>query len=808
MLDFFRRYQRYFFFVITIVIIISFSFFGTYSTLGSNTWREQIAFKAVNGHDVTRLDVDEMALFLATDNEDKLLYGGAWGPNFLNDGVIRKDFLQTGIAQELALAYREDLQADMDKRLAKEKKYTLYTHPQARFLSVEGIWNYFAPSMKAHFDTLRASTNGLDPAAFDSRVKLYLGEKQIPAPTLRQVLRYQEKQYNWLTPDDRLNQIDLSLFGYHTLEDWFGSHFTRLVSEFIINAAILAEAQGYQVSKAEALADLVRNTQISYQQNRSNPNLGVTSPEEYFSEQLRRLNMDQARAVKIWRQVLLFRRYFQEAGATALVDTIANQQLHQFGHENVTVDFYRLPSALRLTNYQDLQNFEIYLQAVAKVDKKDPLALPQQFLTETEVAKSYPELVQKKYELEVAQVSQKALQARIGLRELWNWEVNNDNWQALKKQFPDLGTKEGNTREDRFDALDSLEPTIRAKVDFFAKQEIVKAHPEWIEQALNEAQPQKMVVGLRTQGGKTPFAGLDQKEQRQAFIKLLDQAPLGTPVDVDSPLYCYTANHQTYYRLTVLDRANEPEILTFSEAQADKTLDEVRDRVLEKYYTTIREKFPEQYQREDKSWKSFSSVRDAVADQYFEDILQALEPIQKMLFPQGNKTFWSKDQAASLRFYSYLKQLKEQLEKDPTTANQWVKAHNGGQVTSLKERPALVDQWKVEKQSVVASRQAGQETVDPTEALELKLEAWSALKTPSNGDLTFFQVKERGVDPSQLVVMEPQVKQVQSLLGNEAQRHLMSQVLQELKNKEALSLAYLQIPQEDHSEPDRMEPNF
>src|ERR1700733_10225613 len=91
MLDFFRRYQRYFFLVITVVIIISFSFFGTYSTLGSNTWREQIAFKAINGCEVTRSDVDEMALFLATDNEDKLLYGGAWGPNFLNDGVIRKD---------------------------------------------------------------------------------------------------------------------------------------------------------------------------------------------------------------------------------------------------------------------------------------------------------------------------------------------------------------------------------------------------------------------------------------------------------------------------------------------------------------------------------------------------------------------------------------------------------------------------------------------------------------------------------------------------------------------------------------------
>src|ERR1700722_11523304 len=141
MLDFFRSYQRYFFLVITVVIIISFSFFGTYSTLGSNNWREQIAFKAVDGREVTRSDVDEMALFLATDNEDKMLYGGFWGPNFLNDGVIRKNFLETGLGVELALAYGEDLQDDIHKRSAKEKNYRLYSHPQAPFLSVENVWS-------------------------------------------------------------------------------------------------------------------------------------------------------------------------------------------------------------------------------------------------------------------------------------------------------------------------------------------------------------------------------------------------------------------------------------------------------------------------------------------------------------------------------------------------------------------------------------------------------------------------------------------------------------------------------------------
>jgi GcvH upstream region-like protein len=796
MLDFFRRYQRYFFLVITVVIIISFSFFGTYSTLGSNAWREQIAFKAVNGREVTRSDVDEMALFLATDNDDKMLYGGMWGPNFLNDGVIRKDFFETGLGQELALAYREDLQDDINKRLAKEKKYTLYSHPQARFLSVENVWNYFAPEMNAHFDALRAAQDGLDPDAFNHRVQLFLAEKRFPASTVRYILRYQEKQYNWLKPDEKLNQTDLSLFGYHTLEDWFGPNFTRLISEFIINAAILAEAQGYEVSKAEVLADLVRNTQLSYQQNLNNPNLGVTSPEEYLNEQLRRLNMDQARAIKIWRQVLLFRRYFHDAGANALVDNLMSQRMHQFAHQNVALDLYRLPSSLRLANYDDLQKFEVYMRAVAKQNKSDPLALPQQFLAVAEVSKNYPELIQKRYELEVSKATQKALQARIGLRELWNWEVEDQNWQVLAKQFPSLGVKAAETREQRFEALDNLDATTRTIVDAYAKQAIVKSHPEWIDQALTEAKPEKMVIGLRTQGGKMPFSGLDGKEKRQAFIKLLDEASIGAQPASGSPLYDFTADQQVYYRIAVLNRADQPEILTFAEANADGTLNEIRDRVLEKHYLSIREQNPSLYQNEKKEWKPFKSVQDVIASQYLEKVLTALESVQKTLSPEQGQASWSKDQLASLRFYPYLNKIKGEIEKDLAQADQWISKQTATeeQLDSLANRPALADQWKIEKATLTLNRQNQENTVDVAEALALNPDDWSALKVSANGDLFFYQVKNKEMASIPSNAVAEQIRQAQSLLGAEAQRQLMQQVLQELKSKNALSLAYLNTP--------------
>lgn len=806
MLDFFRKYQRYFFLVITVVVIISFSFFGTYSAMGSNSWREQVAFKAINGREITRSDVDEMSLFLATDAEDKKLYGGVWGPNFLNDGVIRKDFFETGLAQELVMAYREDLQEDFDKRLVKEKKYQLYSHPQAPFLSVQNVWSYFAPQMSTYFESMKKAQNALDSESFDHRVQLFLAEKQVPASTIRYVLNYQEKQFDWLKPDDRLNQIDLSLFGYHSLEDWFGPRFTKLVSEFIINAAILAENQGYDVSKAEVLTDLVRNTQLSYQQNKNNPGLGVTSPEEYLSEQLRRLNMDQARAVKIWRQILLFRRYFHDAGANVLVDSYVNQKLQEFAQDSVTVDLYRLPSSLKIASFDDLQKLEMYLYAVTKQDRGDSLALPQQFLPLSDVLKKYPELVQKRYVLEVAQVNQKTLQARIGLRELWNWEVEDNNWASLIKEFPTLAVKSGQKREERFETLEGLDPTTRLKVDTFSKQAIVQSHPEWIHQSLNNAKSEKMVVGLRIQGGKMPFSGLDKKEHRVKFIRLLDEAPIGESVAKESPLFDYSADQQVYYRIAVLNRAESQEILAFSEAKGDGTLSEIGDRILEKYYVANREKDASLYQNDEKKWKSFKEVRDSVAEQYLQKVIKSLEPIHKSI---AQDEPFTKERAAALRLYPHVKKIKEDLENNSQQDDKWVQAELKKEdelFNSLAERPPLHDQWKIEKKTVTLNRQnTNEKGLDMAEALALPHHEWSTLKPSFNGDLAFFQAQEREKTLTSHDSVSDQVKEIQTLLGDEAQRHLMSEVLSELKNKKAISLDYLKIPSDETLLPQEME---
>ena len=464
-----------------------------------------------------------MVNFLATDNEDKLIFGGMWGPNFLNDGVIKKNFIETGLGVLLAEAYVDQIASDIISRHDKEQRFSLYTHPQAQFINVEGAWNYFSPNMKEYYAIVRNAKDPTSQQALRARMALFVMERQFPPSLLKQVLRYQESQHSYIKPDPNLNYIDLSLFGYHTAEDWFGPRFTRIIAEFIINSSIIAEQRGYQVSRTEALADLKRNAEISYQQNLKSPHLAVRNSHEYLQEQLRRLGMDENMAAKVWQKVLLFRRLFQDMGSSMFVDPALFHGFNQYSLESVTGTAYRLPKDLQINNYRTLQKFEVYLDAIAKRsdDDRTKLTLPTTFLSATK-SKKNPGLVEKKYVLEIAEINKKDVEANISLRDTWAWETSNDGWKKIQTQFTDLNLNASANDSQRFAALEALDDKTRQRVDAFARSAIVESHPEMIANALKQATPSQKVVGLSDAKGPTPFAGLTSAKK---LLDLLEAAP-------------------------------------------------------------------------------------------------------------------------------------------------------------------------------------------------------------------------------------------------------------------------------------------
>lgn len=783
MLGFFRKYQRYFFLVITVVIVISFSFFGTYNALPNEEFRAQPAFRAVDGTLISRTELNEMIAFLATDMDDKLLFGGMWGPNFLNDGVIKKDFLQTGIAEILAMQYATEIAPDFEKRMALEKRYSLYTHPEANFISTSTAWSYFAPSMLSNYEALQKANATLDPAAFSARVKLYLGEKSFSPQMLKQVLRYQERQYSWVKPDDRLDQIDLSLFNYHTVEDWFGPRFIGIVAEFVINSAKVAEERGYRVTKAEVLADLTRNSDQSFQQNIRSPHLAVTSSQEYFSEQLRRMGMDQNRVIKIWQNVLLARRLFQDAGNSIFVSPIMFSDFVDYAKESINGELYQLPKELKLGDYRALQKFQVYLDKVAlqtKQEKAGPL-LPTTFKKVSDVAKSTPELVQKRYLLEVAQVDKNSLLPKISIKETWNWEIAEANWGKLKKEFPELGLKKGDTQQERFAALEGLSDKVRAKVDAYARTELLATHLEWIDKALDGETGNQVSIGLPLKGpAGDPFTGITDAS---ALIVLLDKASVEgsertkEQEAADKKLAQFSSDNRHFYKIKVIERTPNEEVLTFAEANRKGILDKLVDSILQAHYLKIRDAQPEKFQKADKSWKELADVKDLVADSYFSDTLKAVQE------QNGESDKLTGSLAAPKRLLPYVKKIKDQLEADPKDAALYVKGE-------LSDKGPLADQWKLEKKPFKIDRSSQSEQINIVEAFKLPAHGWSDVTQTPNGALSFYQ-KLGTAKGGNETVQNSKLKQAQSLLDEEVQRVLAAQLIADFKAKQAISLDYL-----------------
>lgn len=735
MLEFFRKYQRYFFLIVTVVIIISFSFFGTYSTLGNSNYHEQVAFTAMDGTEVKRSELDQMTVFLGTDADDKILFGGHWGPNFLNDGVIVKDFVQTGLAAELVSQYATEIEPELQTRLEKEKRYKPYAHPQAQFLSVENTWNSFSPAIKEHLAVLRGASSSTSPEAVNARVQLYLAQKKLPAMAVRQFLLYQQNQIGWISPDPALAQTDFSMFGYHTLADWFGPRLMRLMSAFIINSAKVAEQKGYVVTKQEALADLKRNAEKSFAQNANNPNLGVANSTEYFNEQLSRMGLDPNKAAALWRQVLLFRRMFDDAGSSVFVDPATFQAINAFAKEKVEGDVYHLPEDFRFSDYNQMVQFETYLNSISlrPEGEKELLSLPAKFYATEEIAKNTPSLVQKRYLLEIAAVDKGVLQAKVSLKEMWNWEI--ENWDKLTKQFPELGTKEVKNREDKFKVLDELDEKTRAKLDAYARQEIVNQHPEWLDKALQEATPERITVGIPLKGGQTPFAHLIDRE---GLMKLLDKAKLN---EQDSSLAAFTADKQHYYRIVVLDRSPTLEVVTFAEAQ-DQDL-----------------------------------LADLPAVENSEKLLSAIKADYAVsIAPQKAPETMIKEISASLRLNNYMRGVLAKLKKDPKLEAQVVQAPSEvPNPDKLTPRASLADQWKLKKTPFAVERGDEDRGLNLNEAFALSAGTWSAVHTPANGDLSFFILAKKGTDANPIALAQ-EVQTARILIGGAAERTLLKEL--------------------------------
>ena len=791
MLEFFRKYQRYFFVVIAVVIVISFSFFGTHQTITApKEAPDRVLGSAVDGSQMKSRSIDEIGRFLWSDRMDTQLAEKRTMPNFFNDGVIRKDFLSTGIGVMLADAYFDEMKESFAAKVQKHKQFRPYSHPTAPFISAEMLWGQILPMQKVNLNTFLNEDAPVDAAMFSLLVDLYLGETAFPPNILREYLMYQQKHYDWIQPDPALQHANLSLFNCSSAEDWFGPEFLQLISQFVHNSSLIAQEKGYSVSKEEARVSLFRNGYEALKSQKRTEEVSQAELGNLWKEQLLHLGMEEKTAIKVWQKVMLMRRLFEDYGHAALLDAHQYQTFHSYASKGAVVDHYELSPSLQLANFSEMLNLMFYSQAVSEgsIEKGE---LPRDFASVAAIEKKTPELIQKRFLVEVASIKTDALGQSVSLKEMWEWQLEEENFKVLQKEFPELAVSKADEAEGYFAALEKLSPPIRQKVNHFSRMQLVDLHPEWIRGALDEVHLETREIAIAPNGALSSLEGIENGVELMRLLTLTaiegelkcDEAALQARNDLEQ----YSEDGKTYYRFHLLDRDADWSVLTFAEANKRGILNTLTDRLLENHYLRNRKASPSQFQTESGEWKAFAEVKNEVGKEYFKRALQAIDDDYVRLGGELSDSRFENLNSfyPSHYLHRYMRSAQADIRQTEGQSSYLSKPHLNQEEGKLSPREPVTTQWMLSVETKIYKNHEKSTFFD--ESLFAMVEkGWSSVSTSKDGKLHFFKLKEKSV-PEETYIQE--IKQGREILSVEAERFLMAEILETLKSSQAIHIS-------------------
>ncbi len=613
MLTFFRKYQKGFFIVTTGAIIVSFLFFGGAGAIDKTVKiKEEPLFKAINGSTVTKQKVERMMQFISFSHLD-FLDDRISSPNWLNDGVLEKEFLQSPLGVLLAEKFMPQIQGELAAVVKEARFFHPYRHPSAPFLTAEAVWSQFSAEGAKYASLLLGQGDTIDAKTFEILSAACLEHKSFPSVFLKRVLLYQENQDSRIRPDSGLPYADVSLLGLHSLENWLGPTYIKAAAEVILNGSVYAESKGYSLSLAEARMELLSNLQEAAKRVSKE----VPSAELYplFLQQVRKMGMEEIECVSLWRDISLFRKLFR----SVTIDPASLGDFYAHAKKQAIIELFSLPAHLQLKDFSSLLKLQMYIQAVSSPKAyRSVLGFPKEFLSLAELEKKTPELVRKEYVLEYAELDVRKAASHIGLKETWSWETSDSGWELLKKQFPELSKRNIASKEERFAAFDQLDDAVRLEIDKFSREKILLSDTSRIKEMLLQTSLSQGAFLLSVKGDGLPFKNIKDKNRLMGFLEK------GNLLEED-PLSFYTEDGIHYYRIHVINNSAEKKILTFAEADACGSLAEMLDKKLEAIYPDVRKKDSLAYMQKEGGWMPLFKVKDKVGLALFPDLLKAIQ---------------------------------------------------------------------------------------------------------------------------------------------------------------------------------------
>ncbi|GAB4190830.1 MAG: hypothetical protein Tsb0015_12390 [Simkaniaceae bacterium] len=728
--------------------------------------KDKVIGTAIDGSKLRSRPLHQMVRFLSTDRFDAPFLRNEMA-NFFNDGVIKREILESGLGDVLAKAYFEELKEELGAKIKKFQQFRSYEHPHAPYISIENLYAGFMPGLVQNLTRLRALEN-IDSEAFPLLAKIYVDHSRIQPEMVRKILYYQQNQGGRIERDPRLETEDFSLFHAHSLEDWFGRRFLELCCQFIHNSALYAKQSGYQVTAAEARAELLQNGYQALSEMTGGKDLNHEDFSNYSSRILYALGLSEKEAVDIWQKVMLMRRMLQDVAGSAVMDNSLWNDYFSYVNEEVNVDVYKLPEELVLQRFWDLLELQTYLEGVSK--NADLASLPKDHLPLQEIIKKAPELVQQRYLVKMSQTSLKEVAQRIGLKEMWNWETHWTNWEKIQKEFPQLAGSTSKSQDERLEELERLDPTVRMKIDEFSRKEMVKEHGDWIEEALAQKEQQKKVIAIPEEGA-LPLEGI---ADNKALLVKLEEG-----LQKKDSLSCISFDGNTYYRIEVQDKKPEKEILTFKEAKQKGILSAMLEQKLQLLYPSIRTKHPESFLKEDGNFKPFYEVKEEVGRWAYQDLLKKIK--QTSGAGSANSIKEPLEHYAAVSLLPWIQELRKKASENVAEI-----VKTGETEVLFADKPGFAEQWKLLKESTSFQRKDIPEWItEKTFALpEL---SWSEVFASESGRHLFFQIISH--QKPEMSSFEKQKFKSQHLLADEAKKEFIERFIEKCKEKQAIHLA-------------------
>lgn len=626
MLHFFRKHQKIFFVFVTFFIILSFSFFGTFSTFMN---KEEVASNREIGRTIDGSMLKEKELIGMIHLLKNGIEEGSSARNLLCDSFLHNEIMLSGLGEVIARQYFAELKTDLETIWKQMKHYRPYVHPQVSFINATAIWDQFAPEINALLQKLNQAPEHFSEENLSLLFSLYNAQAKFPPHLLHQMLYYQQTQNKQIPFDPALPHLNTALFGFQLIEDWLGAKFLELTSQCIINGAHIAHEQGYRVDREEARISLMRNVYKGLEMFLQGQKPKIDDIQNHFARQIRSLGLEEKTAVALWQQVLSFKRLLDEVGEGVFIDSMALNHFKSFADSKWKTRQFSLPKDLQCKDFRTMLKLQRYLEAVAEQQSKDPLLLPQELSDAESVAKTYPQLVCKSFEVEMASVDQEELASQISLKQTWDWEKQTENFALLQETFPILATKNCENSDRRLEILDELDPSTRLKIDHFARKAILSKDAQLLKDALAKAEYKHQTLKIRMKGGSGPFSG-------DKFLQLLEN---------DNTLHQFSEEQVTYL-VRVLKKGEKLELVSFKEAIEDGTLDELLDDLLKTAHEQLKFDQP------------FEEIKNEVGARIYRDLLVAIEK-------NTGKVYEKLDDYSQDRFKAYLAEAREMSKQDP-----------------------------------------------------------------------------------------------------------------------------------------------